>query len=63
MGIKDYLETPFYRIFKYMLLIKDYLKNLPISHLDIRDFNEVLREFHEINVSNNNQLKKMEEKK
>lgn len=61
MTIKDCMEQPLYRLFKYVLLLKEYLKKLPKNH---PDYNSILgshNSFHEINNINNELMKKIED--
>jgi hypothetical protein len=40
-------------MFKYVLLMKDYLKKLPKQHKDYEPFSKALTLFDQINLSNN----------
>jgi hypothetical protein len=42
MSISDCLQQPQYRMFKYVLLMKDYLKKLPKLHKDYVPFSKAL---------------------
>lgn len=53
MSISDVLAQPQYRMFKYVLLMKDYLKKLPKTHKDYVPFGKALQLFEQINLSNN----------
>lgn len=53
MNISDCLQQPQYRMFKYVLLMKDYLKKLPKTHKDYNSFSKALELFDQINISNN----------
>ena len=47
--IKDCMDVPLHRVFKYILLIKDYIKKLPSYHPDYQTINEAMKTFHDIN--------------
>jgi hypothetical protein len=51
--IVDLLQQPQYRMFKYVLLLKDYIKKLPKDHRDYCFLIKALQKFEEINLSNN----------
>lgn len=55
--IKDCMEEPLYRLFKYVLLMKDYIKKLPTSHPDYEAVNCAMKTFHDINTANNDRMK------
>ncbi len=59
MGISDCLQQPQYRMFKYVLLMKDYLKKLPKTHKDYAAFAKALGSFEQINLSNNDLMAKL----
>lgn len=40
-------------MFKYVLLLKDYLRKLPRSHKDWEPLSRALSKFEEINLANN----------
>ena len=54
------MQQPQYRMFKYILLMKDYLKKLPRSHTDYEPFAKALKLFEDINASNNDLMIKLE---
>ena len=51
--INEYMSQPQQRVFKYELLLKEYLKKLPPYHPDYEDVKQALKTFGEINMSNN----------
>lgn len=59
MTIKDCMQQPLYRLFKYVLLIKEYKKKLPPFYGDYIPVNEALKTFHDINDFNNELMKKL----
>lgn len=59
MSIADLLSQPQYRMFKYVLLMKDYLKKLPKLHRDYEPFARALASFDQINLSNNELMAKL----
>jgi len=59
MTIKDCMQQPLYRLFKYVLLIKEYKKKLPQFYGDYNPVNEALKTFHDINDFNNELMKKL----
>jgi hypothetical protein len=61
MTIKDCMEQPLYRLFKYVLLLKEYLKKLPKYHPDYNAIQNCHNLFHEINNFNNDLMKKIED--
>lgn len=60
MSISDCLQQPQYRMFKYVLLMKDYLKKLPKIHKDYASFSKALVMFEQINLSNNELMARLE---
>lgn len=60
MSITDVLQQPQYRMFKYVLLMKDYLKKLPKTHKDYVPFSKALGLFDQINISNNELMARLE---
>lgn len=54
--IQDLMEEPLYRLFKYVLFMKDYIKRLPTSHPDYQAINEAMKTFHDINTFNNEKM-------
>lgn len=60
MTIKDCMQQPLYRLFKYVLLIKEYMKKLPENHRDHETMSKAMNMFHEINNFNNDVMKKQE---
>ena len=60
MTISDCLSQPQYRMFKYVLLMKDYLKKLPKNHKDYNAFSKALAMFEQINLSNNDLMARLE---
>lgn len=63
MTIKDCLEQPLYRLFKYVLLLKEYLKKLPRHHQDYEPLTRAMERFHDINNENNEKMIQLEERK
>lgn len=59
--IKDCMEQPLYRLFKYVLLLKEYVKKLPKSHPDFATASQAMNTFHDINSFNNDLMKNIEE--
>ena len=53
------MEQPLYRLFKYVLLLKEYVKKLPPQHPDYAAANTAMETFHEINNSNNELMKSL----
>lgn len=51
--IGDCLQQPQYRMFKYVLLLRDYLKKLPKVHKDYEPLQRAFTMFEEINTANN----------
>ena len=47
-------------MFKYVLLMKDYLKKLPKTHKDYVPFSKALGLFDQINISNNELMARLE---
>lgn len=60
MTINDCLQQPQYRMFKYVLLLKDYLKKLPKYHKDYEPLQKALATFESINLANNDLMQKLE---
>lgn len=61
MTIKDCMEQPLYRLFKYVLLLKEYIKKLPSNHKDFKAVTACHEAFHIINTHNNEEMKKLED--
>ena len=59
--INEYMTQPQQRVFKYELLLKEYLKKLPSYHPDHHDSSEALKIFGQINMSNNQLMTNLEE--
>lgn len=59
MTIKDCMEQPLYRLFKYVLLLKEYIKKLPRNHADYESVCACHNLFHNINNFNNDLMKKL----
>lgn len=55
------MEQPLYRLFKYVLLLKEYIKGLPRNHPDYQAVCACHQRFHEINSSNNDLMKNLED--
>ena len=53
MTMSDCLQQPQYRMFKYVLLLKDYIKKLPRWHFDYEHMRKALEVFEDINQKNN----------
>jgi hypothetical protein len=51
--MSDCLQQPQYRMFKYVLLLKDYIKKLPRWHPDFEHMRRALDVFEDINQKNN----------
>lgn len=60
MSISDCLQQPQYRMFKYVLLMKDYIKKLPKIHKDYKPLCKALDCFEKINLYNNDLMVKLE---
>lgn len=55
------MTQPQQRVFKYELLLKEYLKRLPQYHPDYHDASQALHTFGVINMSNNELMNSLEE--
>ena len=59
MSVKDCLEQPLYRLFKYVLLMNEYIKRLPKYHPDYSNMVTALGVFKEINSANNDLMRRL----
>lgn len=58
--INEYMTQPQQRVFKYQLLLKEYLKKLPPYHPDYHETQEAEQIFCMINESNNQLMASLE---
>lgn len=53
------MQQPLYRLSKYVLIFKDYMKRLPKQHIDYDAACKCYSTFHEINNFGNDLMKKL----
>jgi len=59
MTISDCLEQPQYRMFKYVLLLKEYIRKLQRWHPDSEQMRKALALYEDINQKNNDLMGKL----
>jgi hypothetical protein len=60
MTMAGCLEQPQYRMFKYGLLLKEYIKKMPRWHCDYGRIAEAIEVFEQISLSNNDKMVRIE---
>ena len=60
MTMAGCLEQPQYRMFKYGLLLREYVKKMPKFHMDHKNILQAIQVFEQINFSNNDRMVKMQ---
>lgn len=59
LSLEDYMIKPIQRLPKYVLLLKELLKNTHTSHPDYQNVKKALEQFEEVNNNNNQKLNKI----
>lgn len=59
LSLQDYMIKPVQRLPKYVLLLKQLLKNTQQSHPDYQNVKKALERFEEVNNNNNEKLNKI----
>lgn len=63
MTIESLMSKPFQRPLKYHLILRDYASKVPSDHPDVKNLNEAIECYHQVNEQNNVALENKEKNK